>query len=67
MNPDTKKALRFLFYGLAGIAAVVLFVLSLPVVLAKVLGIALLCAVMILGGALGTAPRGPSRAKRKPS
>jgi hypothetical protein len=65
MNRDTKKALRFLCYGLLGIAAMVLLVLSLPVILAKVLGIALLFAVMILGGALGTAPRGHVREKRK--
>ena len=57
MNPETKKALRLLCYGLLAIALVVAVVLNMPVALAKVLGIALLCVVMILGGALGTAPR----------
>ena len=64
MSPETKKALRLLSYGLLAIAAVVLAVLSMPVVVAKVLGIALLFVVMILGGAMGTAPRG-QREKRK--
>ena len=64
MTPETKKALRLLCYGLLGIAVLVLVVLSMPVALAKVLGIALLFMVMILGGALGTSPRG-QREKRK--
>jgi hypothetical protein len=63
MNPQTKKALRLFAYGLGGITALVLLLLSMPVILAKIMGITLLFLVMILGGALGTAPRG-QRQKR---
>jgi hypothetical protein len=64
MNPQAKKALSLLAFGLVGIALAVLLVLSMPLVLAKVIGITMLFAVMILGGALGTAPEAPRR-KRK--